>query len=102
MTCAKPQGFLAQQQLAPRRTEDARKVRYDAAGALALLEGVDRLVAAKGKRVVRVDLRRDAPSRDDLLALLLGPSGRLRAPTLRLGRTLIVGFDAEAYATLFR
>ena len=77
-------------------------MRYDAAGALALLEGVDHLVAAKGTRVVRVDLRTERPARAELLALLLGPSGRLRAPTLRLGRTLVVGFDAGAYATLFR
>jgi len=28
-----------------------------------------------------------------LLGLLLGPTGNLRAPTFRKGRTLIVGFD---------
>ena len=33
-----------------------------------------------------------------LLALLLGPTGNLRAPTLRKGRTLLVGFDEASYA----
>jgi hypothetical protein len=28
---------------------------------------------------------------------MLGPTGNLRAPTLRAGRTLVVGFDEEAY-----
>ena len=28
---------------------------------------------------------------------MLGPTGNLRAPTLRVGRTLIVGFDQETY-----
>jgi hypothetical protein len=28
---------------------------------------------------------------------MLGPTGNLRAPTLRVGRTLIVGFDEETY-----
>ena len=28
---------------------------------------------------------------------MLGPTGNLRAPTLRVGRTRIVGFDEETY-----
>ena len=31
-------------------------------------------------------------------SLLIGPSGNLRAPTLRRGRTLLVGFDEATYA----
>ena len=33
-----------------------------------------------------------------VLGLLLGPTGNLRAPTLRKGRTLLVGFDEATYA----
>jgi hypothetical protein len=33
---------------------------------------------------------------------LLGPTGNLRAPTLRIGRTLLVGFDEATYARLLR
>jgi arsenate reductase-like glutaredoxin family protein len=62
-----------------------------------VLEGVDELYAAKGKRVVHVDLKREKPPRAELLGLLLGPTGNLRAPTLRKGRTLIVGFDEATY-----
>jgi len=29
---------------------------------------------------------------------MLGPTGNLRAPTLRNGKTLVVGFDEEVYA----
>ena len=35
-----------------------------------------------------------------LLGFLLGPTGNLLAPTLRKGRTLIVGFDAATYPKL--
>jgi hypothetical protein len=28
---------------------------------------------------------------------MLGPTGNLRAPTLRVGRTLLVGFDEDTY-----
>ncbi len=41
---------------------------------------------------------RDKPSSDTLAALLLGPTGNLRAPTLRKGKTLIVGFNADTYS----
>ena len=62
-----------------------------------MLKDVDQLYVAKGKRIVHVDLRRDKPPRAELLGLLLGPTGNLRAPTLRKKRTLIVGFDEATY-----
>ena len=65
-----------------------------------MLEGVDDIYAAKGKQVVHVDLKRGKPSRADLLAVLLGPTGNLRAPTVRKGRTLVVGFDEATYRRL--
>ena len=33
-----------------------------------------------------------------VLARLMGPTGNLRAPTARVGTTLMVGFNEEAYA----
>jgi len=65
--------------------------------ALGVLAGVDQLYATKGKHVVHVDLRKGKPGRAALLGLLLGPTGNLRAPTLRKGRTLLVGFDESTY-----
>ena len=40
------------------------------------------------------------PGDDELASLLLGPSGNLRAPTLRRGNTLIVGFEPATYSHL--
>ncbi len=79
---------------------DARKATLKAKEALALVRGVDEVYAAKGTRVVHVDLRKEKPDEPTLRALLLGPTGNLRAPTLRRGRTLIVGFDEATYARL--
>jgi len=72
--------------------------KYDAAGALALLGGMTKLIAAKGKSVVEIDLKKDRPDDATLLAHLLGPTGNLRAPTAKVGKTLVVGFNPEAYA----
>lgn len=60
------------------------------------------MYVAKGKRVIHVDLRRGRPPKAELLELLLGPTGNLRAPTVRKGRTLLVGFDEETYASVLR
>lgn len=70
--------------------------------ALRLVKDVDELYVAKGAKVVHVDLKREKADRATLLALLLGPSGNLRAPTLRKGRTLLVGFDEPTYKTVLR
>jgi arsenate reductase-like glutaredoxin family protein len=76
---------------------DARKERLGPESALQLTQEVSEIIAAKGKKVVRFHLSKDKPSRDDLLAVLLGPSGNLRAPTVRKGKKLLVGFAAGAY-----
>lgn len=68
--------------------------------ALAVTRDVDELWVARGKQAVRVDLRKTRPDKAELLALLLGPTGGLRAPTLRIGRTLLVGFHEAAYAQI--
>jgi len=61
---------------------------------------VDEVYVAKGKKIVHLDLKREKPARAQLLGLLLGPTGNLRAPTLRKGRKLIVGFDEDTYKKL--
>ena len=63
--------------------------------ALALLKGVDELYVAKGRKTVHVDLASSRPQDEELLALMLGRTGKLRAPTLKTGRKVIVGFNAE-------
>jgi arsenate reductase-like glutaredoxin family protein len=77
---------------------DAKKQRYDREAALVLLAGVDTLLVAKGPKVTRVDLKSERPDDDTIVALMLGPTGNLRAPTLRVGRAMLVGFNPDMYA----
>jgi len=76
----------------------ARKQTITRGHALGVLAGVDELYVVRGKRVVHVVLGKSKPDRAALLDLLLGPTGNLRAPTLRKGRTLLVGFDEATYS----
>jgi arsenate reductase-like glutaredoxin family protein len=100
MSCAKAQGFLAKHKVTVAQQTDAKKATIKGAAALGVLDGVDELYVAKGKKVEHVDLKKTKPNRATLLGLLLGPTGNLRAPTLRRGRTLIVGFEKGTYESL--
>lgn len=79
---------------------NAKKDPITGRAALRVLADVDELHVTKGQRVVRVDLRKQRPSDEELLSLLLGPSGNLRAPTVRRGRRLVVGFHEPTYQSL--
>lgn len=79
---------------------NARKTALRRADALRLAHEVDEIYVAKGKRVIHMDLKSEKPEDDTLAGLLLNPTGNLRAPTLKKGRTLIVGFDEATYEAL--
>ena len=100
MGCEKAQGFLEQHNVEVADTTDARKVKQGRDEAIALAKTASRLVVAKGKKIVDVDLKKERPSDDELAAMMLGPTGNLRAPTIRKGKTLYVGFSEEAYREL--
>jgi hypothetical protein len=76
---------------------DASVERRGRAEALALAGAADTVIVARGKKVVTFDMKKARPDDETLAAHLLGPTGNLRAPTLRRGRTLLVGFSEEAY-----
>jgi arsenate reductase-like glutaredoxin family protein len=101
MTCLRTQGFLAKTKVTIGETVNAKNRKLTRQDALALLRDADELYAMKGKKVTYLNLKKDRPAAKELLALVLGPTGNLRAPTLKRGRTLIVGFDEPTYARLF-
>jgi arsenate reductase-like glutaredoxin family protein len=66
---------------------------------LALARAASTLFVAKGKKIVKLNMKRDSPTDEELKKLMLGRSGTLRAPTLRRGKTLLVGYNADLYGT---
>lgn len=71
------------------------------AAALALARSMARIVTGRGKKVTILDLSADAPDDDTLAELLLGRTGNLKAPTLKVGTTLLVGYSEAAYREVF-
>ncbi len=100
-TCAKTQDFLLGHKLGPAKTVvDARKERIDVKEALQLAHSAEKIYATKGSKVIFFDMKKDKPDDKVLASVLIGPSGNLRAPTLRIGKTLLVGFDKELYTQI--
>ena len=68
-----------------------------ASDALRLAKAAAKIIVAKGKKFVAFDMRSAPPDDQTLLKHLLGPTGNLRAPALRKGTLLLVGFNEELY-----
>ncbi len=79
---------------------DARKQRYGEADLKQLFSGATKIITARGKRALVLDLKNE-PSAAELAQHALGPSGNLRAPALKLGKTWLIGFGEAAWVDFF-
>jgi len=55
----------------------------------------------RGNKTVHYDLKKEKPSKEEIAEFFLGRTGNFRAPALRSGRTLVVGFNEEIYRKVF-
>lgn len=60
-----------------------------------------KVYVAKGKKVLTFEPKKDSFDVEAFRKAAIGPSGNLRAPTIRAGKTWLVGFSEEAYAAQF-
>ena len=63
--------------------------------ALALAKSAKKLYVAKGKKLSEFEVGKKTS--DEAVDAMLGPTGNLRAPTIRSGSTLLVGFNDEQF-----
>ena len=75
----------------------SRKLQRDTAEAL--LAAARRAHVAKGRKIQA--FTGDELLTDEAVSALLGSTGNLRAPTLRAGDTLLVGFNEDVYTKVF-
>ena len=65
-----------------------------------LLSKATKLIAMKAKKVTEFNVAKEIP--EEAVAAMLGATGNLRSPTIKLGRKLIVGFNQEVFEKEFR
>ena len=68
--------------------------------AAALAKAASKVYVAKGKKVD--EWKPAGKANAEAVAAMLGPTGNLRAPCLRVGKTVIVGFNEDLYRSIFR
>jgi len=80
---------------------NASKERFGKADLKQLFADASKVVVAKGKKVLTFDMKKDPPSGAELAAVVLGPTGNLRAPAVRSGKTWLIGFNEESFGSQF-
>lgn len=67
---------------------------------LDFLEPIDTVVAARGKKTREFTLE-DLEDSEELFSIILGRTGNLRAPALRVGNKLVVGYHQDLYQEIW-
>lgn len=65
------------------------------ADARAIAKESSKVLVAKGKKLDSFDMK--SATLGEVVEKMLGPTGNLRAPTMRVGKTTIVGFNEEMF-----
>ncbi len=79
------------------KEETSASKKLGADKALELAKNASRVIVMKGKKVSDFDMKKDKPKKDELLGLMLGTTGNLRAPTIVRGKTVLVGFNQDVF-----
>ena len=87
--------MLANNNLKVAKIIDARKEKITADPAWELLKGVHELIIGKGKKFLV--FHPDQDKKETILNFCLGRTGNLRAPTIKTGDRIIVGFNDTMY-----
>lgn len=63
-----------------------------------LIRGASKIYIAKGKSLQEFP---GGKASKEIVEKMLGATGNLRSPTIKVGKTLLVGFNEETYAKVF-
>ena len=73
--------------------------KLDRKDASAIAKAASRVIVAKGKKVD--EFKPGGKAGKDVVDAMLGPTGNLRAPTIRAGKSVIVGFNEDVFTAQF-
>ena len=98
VSCNNARAALVEKKVVIAVEEDAKKQSYPGEAAWQLLVEAEKVYVAVGKKVVEFDPT--TVDRDLFLKKVIGPSGNLRAPALRIGKVFYIGYHPEMYKKL--
>jgi len=80
----------------PVKVVEARKQKIHDDEAWNILSSADEIVVGRGKKFQI--LKPSEENKEKILKVCLGRTGNLRAPSLKIGNRMIVGFNEDMYA----
>lgn len=90
--------MFEQRRLAPEAVSDARKEKIDTEAAWEMICQAGTVHIGKGKKILTFE---PAPeNREEILKAAMGRSGNLRAPAVKTGEALFIGFNEDLYERL--
>lgn len=81
----------------PRETVPASR-KLGKSDAAKLARAAKKVIVGKGSSLKTFTAGGKAPA--EMVQAMLGPTGNLRAPCIRVGQTVVVGFNQEAYESV--
>jgi arsenate reductase-like glutaredoxin family protein len=94
MSCTRASKFLDDHSIEAKEIVSASK-KMGAAEAAEIAKAATRIVVAKGTKVS--EFKPGGKPDKDVIDAMLGPTGNLRAPCIRAGKTVLVGFNDDVY-----
>ncbi len=64
-----------------------------------MAKSASRVFVAKGKKIS--EFRPGGKASAEIVSAMLGPTGNLRAPTIRKGKTVVVGYNDDLFEQIF-
>jgi arsenate reductase-like glutaredoxin family protein len=98
VSCTKAQKFFEENKIEVAETADARKQKIDNDHAWELICSQAQVFIGKGKKVLEFEPGEE--NREEILKAAMGRSGNLRAPTLKTGDRVFIGFNEDIYKNL--
>ena len=80
---------------------NASKERFGKNDLKAIFDGASKVVVGKGKKVLTFDMKKTSTGDAEFVGAVLGPTGNLRAPAIKTGKTWLIGFHEEPYGERF-
>ena len=100
--CKRAHDFLAGYELVVRERVDARRTRIGPSGFADVVKGAKTVLVSNGRSLARFDLSARDCDRGALYARMVGPTGNLRAPTLRRDGLVVVGYHRDSIKELVK
>ena len=97
-TCNKASKFLEANNIKIDEAISANQ-KLQASDAKSLLGSASKLITMKGKKVSEFNVQNNVDK--EAVNAMLGPTGNLRAPTMRIGKTYLVGYNEEVFSVEF-